>query len=395
MTWIRTSAGFGLDNLPYGAASTVDGGRPRAVVRVGDSAVDMAALARDGLLPPECDAIGLDPLMAAAPGRWAEVRALLVELLSDERHRGAVEPHVLSLDRCRMHLPFTVADFTDFYSSEAHASNVGRMFRPDAPPLLENWKHLPVGYHGRSGTVVVSGTPVRRPAGQRSGPHGPEFGPSERLDFELELGFVVGTPSAQGESVPVDEAEAHLFGVVLLNDWSARDIQAWEYVPLGPFLGKSFATTISPWVVPMAALESSRRNGPVQDPRPLDYLASSKPGAFSIDLEASIRASGSATAVVTRTDFADMYWSVGQQVAHLTVNGASLRTGDLIGSGTVSGWEPGSYGSLLETSWNGSQPFVLSDGSSRTFLEDGDEVILSGRAGSVSFGDARGVVMPA
>jgi fumarylacetoacetase len=321
-----------------------------------------------------------------AKGRpvWQAVRRRLGDLLTDERHRAAVTPALAPRENVRLHLPVEVADYVDFYSSLHHAENVGRMFRPDAEPLLPNWKHLPVGYHGRAGTIVVSGTPVTRPSGQRRRPDGTvAFGPSIRLDIELEVGFVVGTPSPMGRAVPASAVEDHVFGVVLLNDWSARDIQAWEYQPLGPFLGKSFATSISGWVVPLEALAPYRVAGPPQDPAPLPYLEAGGPWALDLTLEVWLRPAGAPTATrVSGSGFAGMYWTVAQQLAHLTVNGASLRTGDLFASGTVSGPRREERGSLLELSWNGTEPIDLGDGVTRTFLEDGDEVILRGYAGT-------------
>ncbi|MGZ6803017.1 MAG: fumarylacetoacetate hydrolase family protein, partial [Nocardioidaceae bacterium] len=299
------------------------------------------------------------------------------------------------------HLPFTVADYVDFYCSLDHASNVGRIFRPDAEPLLPNWRHLPVGYHGRAGTVVVSGTDVVRPSGQRvspgstgGGPPAPTFGPSRRLDIEAEVGFVVGTPSALGSRVGTGDFADHVFGVALVNDWSARDIQAWEYVPLGPFLGKSFATSVSAWVTPLEALSAAWCDLPGQDPAPLDYLAVDGPAGLDLDLEVELDG-----VTVTRPPYASMYWSPAQMLAHLTVNGASLRTGDLFASGTVSGPEPGQRGSLLELSWGGAEPFTAG-GRERTFLEDGDEVVIRATApgrlgGRIALGDVRGTVLPA
>jgi fumarylacetoacetase len=282
----------------------------------------------------------------------------------------------------RLAMPFEVADYVDFYSSLHHAVNLGRMFRPGSEPLLPNWRHLPVGYHGRSGTVVADGTPVRRPCGQRPGP---SFGPSEKLDIELELGFVIGVGSAPGEPVPVERALEHVFGVVLVNDWSARDIQAWEYQPLGPFLGKSFATSISSWVVPVSELAHRRVRLAAQDPEPLPYLRES-PWAFDIELEVELNGG-----VVARTNARHLYWSIAQQIAHLTVNGASLRTGDLLATGTISGPERDQRGSLIELSWNGEEPIELADGSVRRFLEDGDEVVLRGEP----LGEVRGRIEPA
>ncbi|MGZ4457141.1 MAG: fumarylacetoacetase, partial [Nocardioides sp.] len=316
-------------------------------------------------------------------------------------HRDLVEPSLLPLADVRLHLPFTVADYVDFYCSLDHASNVGRIFRPDAEPLLPNWRHLPVGYHGRAGTVVVSGTDVVRPSGQRvspgstgGGPPVPTFGPSRRLDIEAEVGFVVGTPSALGSRVGTGDFADHVFGVTLVNDWSARDIQAWEYVPLGPFLGKSFATSVSAWVTPLEALSAAWCDLPGQDPAPLDYLAVDGPAGLDLDLEVELDG-----VTVTRPPYASMYWSPAQMLAHLTVNGASLRTGDLFASGTVSGPEPGQRGSLLELSWGGAEPFTAG-GRERTFLEDGDEVVIRATApgrlgGRIALGDVRGTVLPA
>jgi fumarylacetoacetase len=291
-----------------------------------------------------------------------------------------------------MQLPFEVADYVDFYSSLEHATNLGRLFRPDSEPLLPNWRHLPVGYHGRAGTIVVSGTDVVRPCGQAKPPDddAPHFGPSRRLDVELELGFVVGVPSRLGEPVRPDDFADHVFGVVLVNDWSARDIQAWEYQPLGPFLGKSFATSISAWVTPLALLDGLRRPGPAQDPEPLPYLRGGGGWALDVDLELELNG-----AVVSRTNAAGLYWSMPQQLAHTTSGGASLRTGDLMASGTISGAERGSEGSLIELTRNGAEPLRLTDGSERTFLVDGDEVVMRGRGGSLELGEVRGRVLPA
>jgi fumarylacetoacetase len=279
-----------------------------------------------------------------------------------------------------------VADYVDFYCSLQHATNVGKMFRPDSDALTPNWRHLPIGYHGRAGTVVVSGTPVQRPSGQRlaagsstSGPI-PTYGPSARLDIECELGFVVGTPTLLGESVRTADFENHVFGVLPLNDWSARDIQSWEYVPLGPFLGKSFATSIAGWVTPLEALEAARVDLPGQDPEPLDYLLVGARSGYDIDFEVLLNGE-----VVSRPPYAAMYWSPAQMLAHLTVNGASLRTGDLFGSGTISGDDKAQRGSFLELSWGGREPFRAS-GADRTFLEDGDEVTLRATATGVAGG---------
>jgi fumarylacetoacetase len=318
------------------------------------------------------------------------------DLLTDAQHIPAVEPRLHPLSSVRMQLPFTVADYVDFYAFEAHATNVGRIFRPDGAPLTPNWKHLPIGYHGRAGTVVVSGTDVRRPLGQARGADATiGFGPSQRLDIEAEVAFVVGTPSELGSRVRAGAFTEHVFGVCLLNDWSARDIQAWEYVPLGPFLGKSFATTVSAWITPLAALSAARIPAPPRDPQPLPYLdeETERPG---LDLAIEIRLNGD---VVSRPPFASMYWTMPQLLAHLTVNGASLRTGDLVASGTVSGLATGERGSLLELTWNGTEPLTLADGTQRAFLEDCDEVVITASAraphGRIGLGEVRGRIVPA
>src|SRR4051812_31315110 len=339
--------GFGLDNLPYGAVCRPGTNESTLCVRLGDDAIDLGALAGElGCDPHLVNAPNLDRLLAAPPEAWQEVRDAVRARLADE-----VPPETrIALADARCVLPFTVRDYVDFYSSLEHATNLGRMFRPDAEPLLPNWRHVPIGYHGRSSTVVPSGTPIARPHGQLPLPDGPVFGPSERLDIELELGFVTGgRRNALGEPIPIAEAGSRIFGFVLVNDWSARDIQRWEYVPLGPFLGKSFATSISPWVVTLDALDPFRVAGPVQDPAPLPYLRTHGERNFNIDLEVWLKPESEAAPMrVCVTNFGGMYWNMCQQLAHLTTNGTNLRVGDLCGSGTVSGPEPGSFGSMLE-----------------------------------------------
>ncbi|MEP9384245.1 fumarylacetoacetase [Nocardioides sp. KR10-350] len=388
---------FGPANLPYGVYS-VAGSTPRIATRVGDSVVDLGLLlgtyGEDAVLAGPT----LNAFMAQGYGRWVEVRARLQEAVAGEVPDDAVH----ALGEVTLHLPFEVADYVDFYCSEHHASNLGRLFRPDNPdPLMPNWKHLPVGYHGRAASVVVSGTDIVRPNGQRvstspttDGRPEPVFGPSIRLDIEAELGFVLGTGSAMGTSIPVDEAERHIFGAVLFNDWSARDIQAWEYVPLGPNLGKSFASTVSPWVVPLLALQAAKVPTPVQDPEPLPYLRMQQPWGLDIDLEVEWNGE-----VVSRPPYAEIYWSPAQMLAHMTVNGAPSRTGDLFASGTISGTEKDQRGAFIELTWGGAEPITVA-GAQRTFLEDGDEVALlataPGADGSrIGFGEARGRIVPA
>ncbi len=373
--------GFGLDHLPYGVFS-VSGDRRRVGVRYGDTVVDLATTGR-----PELDQPSLNAFLALGPEVWRETRAQARSLAAS----GAAPAY--PLEEVELHLPVEVADYVDFYASLEHATNVGRMFRPDGEALLPNWRHLPVGYHGRAGTVVPSGTPVVRPSGQRKAPteEAPTHGPSRRLDIEAELGFVVGAGSRLGDPVPASALADHVFGVVGLNDWSARDIQAWEYVPLGPFLGKSFATSISHWVTPLAALDAAWVDLPGQDPRPLPYL--DPDGARGLDIAVEIELDG---VVVSRPPYSSMYWGPSQMLAHLTVNGASLRTGDLFASGTISGAEREQRGSLLELSWGGQEPLE----GGRTFLEDGDEVVLRYSApgtdgGRITLGEVRGRIEPA
>ncbi|WP_433246431.1 fumarylacetoacetase [Streptosporangium sp. CA-135522] len=375
---------WGLEHLPYGVFSRQEDETPRVGVRYGEHVVDLA-----GALHDEVFATGsLNAFMARGAAAWRDTRAVIQNKLSSDR--AAVEPHLIPLDRVTLHLPIEVADYVDFYCSLEHASNLGRMFRPDDEPLKPNWRHLPVGYHGRAGTVVASGTPVVRPSGQRGAG---VFGPSAKLDIEAELGFVVGTPTALGERA--GRFEDHVFGVTLVNDWSARDIQAWEYVPLGPFLGKSFVTSVSPWITPLAALSQARVAGREQDPQPLDYLRRQEP--WGLDLTMEVRLNGE---VVSRPPYRDMYWTPDQMLAHMTVNGAALRTGDLYASGTVSGADPGERGSLIELTWNGSEPLKLPDGSARAFLEDGDTVTISASAPGpdgtvITLGEVTGTVLPA
>ncbi|MEU7055069.1 fumarylacetoacetase [Streptomyces sp. NPDC046197] len=369
---------FGPHNLPYGVFSRAGSPERTVGVRLGDRVLDAGAAAR-ALGSPYASLLAqptLNPLLAAGRTAWSDVRRALTAWVSVPSHQETVAPFLYPLSSVALHLPFEVADYVDFYSSENHARNVGHIFRPAAEDsLTPNWKHLPIGYHGRSGTVVVSGTDVVRPSGQRKAPTDPApvFGPSIRLDIEAEVGFVVGVPSRLGTPVPTADFREHVFGLCLLNDWSARDIQAWEYVPLGPFLGKSFATSVSAWITPLDALEEARVAPPERTHPLLPYLDDSDEEPCGYDLRISVAINGH---VVSEPPFSTMYWTAAQQLAHMTVNGASLRTGDLYGSGTVSGPEPAQRGSLLELTWNGRDPLELPDGK-RTFLEDGDVVTLT------------------
>jgi len=403
VTWIADAAfvpdaPFGPQTLPYGVFSSGSGpsGDFRAVgVRVGDSVLDLSALAAAGSLPhPELLCGGsLDPLLAAGRPQWTALREALSELVTAARRPSDAVLHPVS--DVRLQLPFTVADYVDFYSSRYHAENVGRIFRPDGEPLLPNWTHLPVGYHGRAGTVVVSGTDIVRPCGQRKPVDAdePVFGPSRRLDIEAEVGFVCGGPVRS--CAAADEVAEHVFGVALVNDWSARDIQAWEYQPLGPFLAKSFATSIAAWITPLEALDAARVPVPSSKRELLPYLQTAEP--WGLDLSLTVSWNGT---VVSRPPFALMEYSCAQQLAHLTVNGATVRPGDLFASGTVSGPARAERGSFLELCWGGREPVTLDDGAVRTFLEDGDTVVIAavapGPDGSVvGFGEVAGQVMPA
>jgi len=395
-TWVDGAAGslFDVDNLPYGVFSR-SGEEPRVGVRIGDLVLDLSPVAAAEMLDAHhvFQEASLNRLMAEGRQVRDSLRRWITGLLTDETERDLVEPHLVPLADVTLHLPVEVGDYVDFYASLDHASNVGRIFRPDQEPLLPNWRHLPVGYHGRSGTVVPSGTGIIRPQGQRKAPtaDSPSFGPSTRLDIEAELGFVVGTPTALGDRVTQGAFADHVFGLVGLNDWSARDIQAWEYVPLGPFLGKSFATSVSHWVTPLEALDAAWVELPGQDPTPLPYLAAEEARGLDIDVEVVLNGE-----VVSRPPYRSMYWSPTQMLAHLTVNGASVRTGDLFASGTISGPEPGQRGSFLELCWGGQEP--MADG--RTFLVDGDEVVLRYTApgtggGRIALGEVTGRIEPA
>jgi fumarylacetoacetase len=384
---------FGVHNLPYGSARDASGNR-RVLVRIGNRALDLTAATAESAFAELFAGGTIDRLLAAGPATWSAVRTLVSEWLTDPAAQNVIEPLLVPLDAQNLRLPFSVADYVDFYASEQHATNVGRLFRPGAEPLTPNWKQLPIGYHGRAGTVVVSGTEVRRPHGQLRRDDATVFGPTERLDLEAEVGFVVGVGSRLGAPVPLAAFRNHVFGVCLLNDWSARDVQAWEYVPLGPFLGKSFATSVSAWVTPLAALTEAWVEPPPRDV-PLQAYLDDAERRDSLQIALEVVLNG---AVVSRPPFASMYWTPAQMLAHMTVNGASLRTGDLYASGTVSGPDPDQFGSLLELTRNGAQPVIAGD-EVRGFLLDGDEVVITavahGGALPVGLGEVRGRIAPA
>jgi len=398
---LPTNHPFGLATLPYGVFSTDDPDLRRVGVRIGDLVLDAGVAAE--CVGMESGITWLQPslnnFLALGPPAWHAARAWLAEALTNPALRDGIEPHLIPIAEVTLHLPIEVADYVDFYANEHHATNIGKIFRPDAEALTPNWKHLPIGYHGRSGTVVVSGTDLVRPMGQRKSPTdaAPSYGPSRKLDIEAELGFIVGCSTELGSPVGIDDAAGHLFGVALFNDWSARDIQVWESVPLGPFLGKSFGSSLGAWVVPMEALATARVPLPPQDPEPLPYLRGSGTSLFGLDINLEVRINGT---LVSSPSYAGMYWSPAQMLAHLTVNGASLRDGDLFASGTISGPEKHTRGSLMELTWNGTEPLTLDDGSTRAFLEDGDTVTITGWApgpggARIGLGEVVGTVSPA
>ncbi|GAC1577611.1 MAG: fumarylacetoacetase [Candidatus Elarobacter sp.] len=399
---------YGLDNLPFGIVSHGGDERKRPAVAFGDGVIDLDALIDARLLDEETlhGANTLNAFLARGLGVWRNVRAQLQHLLgpqAEPSEREGVRNARLPRDRVTVHVPVAIGDYVDFYSSLQHATNVGRILRPGAE-LLPNYRHIPIGYHGRASSVVVSGTPVRRPHGQTKPADAalPSFGPSRALDVELEMAWIAGPGNAHGVAIAADDVREHVFGYVLLNDWSARDIQAWEYQPLGPFLAKSFATSISPWIVTLDALEPFRVGEPARDPEPLPYLRAREAWAYDIELEMLLltprmRERGHDPLTVSRTNLRGMYWTVAQQLAHVTSNGSVVRPGDLFGTGTISGDEPESAGSLMELTRRGAEPLHLPDGESRGFLEDGDTVIMRGRAlrGSarVGLGEVTGTIV--
>jgi fumarylacetoacetase len=408
---VERDSHFPIQNLPFGVFTTPANYAPRAGVAIGNQILDLAVLEQAGLVevvPGErlFNRSTLNAFIERGPEVWARARTEISDLLRHDNARlrddAALRTRALvPAAAARMLMPVAVSGYTDFYSSKEHATNVGSMFRDAKHALLPNWLYVPIAYNGRASSIVASGTPVLRPNGQIKRPDlaTPVFGPSEKLDFELETAFIVGVGNALGEPIPVARAREHVFGMVLMNDWSARDIQQWEYIPLGPFNSKSFATSISPWIVTMEALEPFRVAGPAQDPPPLSYLETSGAQAYDVQLEASVAPAGKPATTICRTNLRYLYWSVAQQLAHHTVSGCNVRVGDLMGSGTISGPTPDSLGSLLELTWNGTRPLKLQDGSERRFLEDDDEVVLSGYAQAkdyrVGFGEVRGRIVAA
>ncbi|MAT89169.1 MAG: fumarylacetoacetase [Flavobacteriaceae bacterium] len=412
-TWlpVPTASDFPIQNIPFGVFLTRDD-IITIGTRIGDTAIDLGALHQLGYFEgiDLTDDIflqdSLNDFIADGRKTWRLVRNRISDLFlednpklrDNEEHRKEV---LFSMEEIEMQLPVDVGDYTDFYASKEHATNVGSLFRDPENALLPNWLHIPIGYHGRSSSIVPSGTPIKRPVGQmKPGDDGtPGFGPCKLLDFELEMAFITTATNDLGKHVPINEAEENIFGLVLFNDWSARDIQAWEYVPLGPFLGKSFASTISPWIVTLDALHPFKTEGPKQDPTPLPYLQQKGKKNYDIHLQAIIQPENGDENVVANSNFKYMYWSMAQQLAHHTVNGCNVRSGDMMGSGTISGPTPDSYGSMLELSWKGTKPLTLNDGSQRKFINDHDTVILRGYCQNdtvrIGFGDCSGKVLPA
>ncbi|KPG00772.1 fumarylacetoacetase [Rhodopseudomonas sp. AAP120] len=407
---VKSDCDFPIQNLPYGVFSTATNPTPRVGVAISDQVLDLAALQNAKLLDLP-DGIFAQPsinaFMALGPVVWSKTRARISELLRHDtaelRDNGALcKQALIRIAEVKLHLPLRVEGFTDFYSSKEHATNVGTMFRDKSNPLLPNWLHIPIGYNGRASTVVVSGTKIHRPRGQLKPPSAemPSFGPCKRLDFELEIGVVVGQSSPMGSMLTEVQAEAMIFGFTLLNDWSARDIQQWEYVPLGPFQAKAFATSISPWIVTREALEPFRVSGPPQDPTPLPYLQQQGANNYDMALEVALRTSAmNAPARISATNFKYMYWSSVQQLVHHASSGCAMSVGDLLGSGTVSGPTKDQLGSLLELSWNGAEPVQLPGGEARGFLEDGDSLVMRGWCQAdgyrVGFGEVEGTVLAA
>ena len=408
-SWVESAnsadTDFPLNNLPYGVFST-NSLEPRCGVAIGDMVLDIAALEEAGLIKVSDDSVFDVPywndVMELGPAAWSDLRDRLIALLeNDAVEQASIAPHLIPMADVRLHMPLVVSEYTDFYAGRHHATNVGTMFRGAENALPPNWLHIPIGYNGRASTVVVSGTDIIRPNGQLKAPDAdtPHFGPCKRLDIELEMGAIVGTSTEMSQPISVAEADEMIFGYVLLNDWSARDIQAWEYQPLGPFQAKAFATSISPWIVTRAALEPFRTSTPPREKELLPYLQEPGPMLYDIDLAVLIEPDGGEQEVIARTNYNEMYYSAAQQLTHHASSGCAMNAGDLLGSGTISGPEKSQRGSLLELSWGGKEPFALKDGSTRSFIEDGDTLILTGHAAGegfrVGFGACVGTIHPA
>lgn len=412
-SWIEIDANsdFPIQNLPFGIFRTPDRD-PRVGVAIGEYILDLCEVARRDFF----NLIDLDPnvfhrpylndFIALGKPIWRAVRNRVSELLRNDNEeisgdRDLIHECLILQSDAEMLLPVKVGNYTDFYSSIEHATNVGTMFRDPKNALLPNWKHIPIGYHGRASSIVVSGTAIRRPKGQTKAPdaEAPTFGPTKLLDFELEVAFITGKETQLGESISPNEANDYIFGLVLFNDWSARDMQTWEYVPLGPFLAKSFGSSVSPWVVTLDALEPFKVKGPVQEPKPLPYLEFTGNHNYDINLEVLLQPEGGAENSICRSNYKYMYWNMNQQLAHQSSNGCNLQVGDMYASGTISGSDKGSYGSMLELTWRGTNPIQLSDGSERKFINDGDTVIMRGyaerRGVRIGFGEVKSKVLPA
>ncbi len=408
-SWVTSAnsenTGFPLNNLPYGVFSVGDND-PHCGVAIGDMILDVTSLEEAGIIAPGDAAVFDVPFwndfMDLGTDTWAKFRADLTDALAQwSDKQAALEPHLVPLDTATLHMPFAVSEYTDFYAGRQHAQNMGAILR-GSPDLPANWLHIPIGYNGRASTVVVSGTEIHRPLGQTKAPDAdmPTFGACRRLDIELEMGAIVGAGSTMGQPITVAQADAMIFGYVLLNDWSARDIQGWEYQPLGPFQGKAFGTSISPWIVTSAALATFRTPVPPREKELLPYLTEVKPGLYDITLEVTMQPEGAASATtLTRTNYSRMYYSAAQQLCHHAVCGCEMNAGDLLGSGTISGPTKDEYGSLLELSWAGREPFTLDTGETRTFIEDGDTLTLKGHAQGdgfrIGFGECSGKILPA
>ena len=412
-SWLKVekNSDFPIQNIPFGVFLTRDD-IITIGTRIGDFAIDLGALHQLGYfkgIPLTDDMFLQDTLNDfIADGRitWRLIRNRIADIFDENNpdlrdHKDHCEKVIFHMDEIEMQLPVSIGDYTDFYASKEHATNVGSIFRGPENALMPNWLHIPIGYHGRSSSIVPSGTNIRRPKGQTkpAASETPVFGPSKLLDFELEMAFITTDVNKFGEPIKIEEAEDYIFGLVLLNDWSARDIQAWEYVPLGPFLGKNFATTVSPWIVTLDALRPFRVDSPIQEPQPLPYLQQNGKHSFDIHLEAYLKPADGSDNLLAKSNFKYMYWTMSQQLTHHTSNGCPVTSGDMMGSGTISGPTPASYGSLLELTWKGQKPLALNDGTSRTFLEDGDTITLKGYCQKddvrIGFGDCSGKIMPA